>query len=104
MPVAILSSADLDATTVDPDTVRLADAQVKTVGKSGKLLCHTEDVDGDGLADLVCEIAMIDLAASVGTADISATLRATTFDGTDIEGTNSIRIVKDFDCDRSTRY
>ena len=49
VPVAIFSTDDFDATTVDPNTVRLADAQVKIAGKSGKDLCHIEDVDGDFL-------------------------------------------------------
>ena len=95
LPVAVLSSADFDATGVDPETVRLADAGVKMVGKSGKLLCHTEDVNSDGLSDLICQIVVSDLAVALGTTDTQATLRAQTFDGAAISGTDSVNIVKD---------
>ncbi|MBL3619333.1 MAG: hypothetical protein JMN26_16610, partial [gamma proteobacterium endosymbiont of Lamellibrachia anaximandri] len=44
VPVAILSSAEFDATTVLPESVALASARVKMVGKSGKYLCHQEQV------------------------------------------------------------
>lgn len=95
LPVAILSSTDFDATTVDPETVRLADATVKMVGKGGKLLCHTADVDGDGLTDLICQVVVSEMAVALGSTDTQATLRAQTSDGTAIAGSDSINIVKD---------
>ena len=49
IPVAIFSSDTFDATTVDPETVALAGAQVKMADKSGKYLWHEEDVNEDGL-------------------------------------------------------
>ncbi len=61
IPVAILSSADFDATTVDPDTVELAGEGVAVRGKSNKLMAHKEDVNGDGLDDLVCQVATANL-------------------------------------------
>lgn len=54
--VAILSTQDFDATTVDPATVELAGAGVAVRGKSSKYLAHTEDVNGDGLLDLVVQV------------------------------------------------
>lgn len=57
IPVAILSSADFDATIeVDRDTVELAGAGVAVRGKNNKLLAHEEDVNDDGWIDLVCQI------------------------------------------------
>src|SRR5262245_10914510 len=53
IPVAILSSPTFDARTIDPHTVSLAGAGVKTVGKRDRPRCHEQDVNGDGLVDLV---------------------------------------------------
>ncbi len=94
LPVAILGSADFDATRVDPETVRLADAAVKMVGKSGKHLCHVEDVNGDGLPDLTCQVVVSDMAVDLGITDTQVKLRAQTTDGTLIWGTDSINVVK----------
>mgnify|MGYP001096908578 CR=1 FL=1 len=56
IPVAILSTADLDATTINPDTVFLAGSGVAVRGKGNKLLASEEDVNGDGLIDLVVKV------------------------------------------------
>jgi len=55
IPVAILSSEEFDATTVDPATILLEGAEVAVRGK-GKLLADVEDVNNDGLPDLVCQV------------------------------------------------
>lgn len=88
VPVAILSSANFDAATVDPDTVTLAGAAVKMVGKSGKLLAHSEDVNGDGLLDLVCQVLTEQFLIVPG--DSIAVLEAQTFDGAPVHGEDSI--------------
>jgi len=56
IPVAILSSADFDATALDPDSIFLADAGVRVRGKGNKYLASEEDVNGDGLVDLKVKI------------------------------------------------
>jgi hypothetical protein len=56
VPVAILSSASFDATQVDADTVDLAGAGVAVRGKGNNTLAHEEDVNGDGLMDLVVQV------------------------------------------------
>ncbi|MHC4366984.1 MAG: hypothetical protein ACYSW8_05120 [Planctomycetota bacterium] len=56
IPVAILSTADFDATAIDADTVSLAGAGVAVRGKGNKALAHQEDVNGDGLLDLVVKV------------------------------------------------
>jgi uncharacterized repeat protein (TIGR01451 family) len=57
--VAILSSATFDATAIDPLTVSLAGAAVKLKG-NGDPMANEKDVDGDGLDDLVPQLAIDD--------------------------------------------
>ncbi len=92
VPVAILSSESFDATTVDPVTVTLNGAGVKAVGKKQKLLAHVEDVNGDGLLDLLCQIDIQDLEAERG--ESIAVLHGNAYDGTEIAGEDSISVVK----------
>jgi hypothetical protein len=56
VPVAILSTPDLDATELDPDTVFLAGSGVAVRGKGNKYLASEQDVNGDGLLDLVVKV------------------------------------------------
>ena len=91
IPVAILSSATFDAPAlVSRDSLTLAGARVRVVGKSAKALCSASDVNGDGRADLVCQFEN-ELAATLG--DSSAVLEGTTLAGDAIHGEDSIRIV-----------
>ncbi|MDH3458376.1 MAG: PKD domain-containing protein, partial [Gemmatimonadota bacterium] len=90
VPVAILSTTDFDATTVNPATVTLADAQVKVKG-NGTRLANPEDVNGDGITDLVVHIRTVGLSLTDG--DVEAVLRGETFDGQAIEGSDSVRVV-----------
>ena len=93
IPVAVFSSDTFDATIINPDTIFLASAQVKVAGKSDKFLCHNEDVNDDGLADLVCQVETAEFMIEAGQG--TAELTATTFDGSAIRGEDSIRIVQD---------
>jgi len=90
VPVAILTSEDFDATTVDPDKVTLAGAPVAHRGK--KSMSHEEDVDGDDDLDLVVQVETQDLDASQ-LEDGEAILTGQTYDGEGIEGKDEIRIV-----------
>lgn len=92
VPVAILSEEQFDATTVDPDTVELAGASVEVRGKSNKYMAHEEDVNGDGLVDLVVQVATENLDPG-SFQDGYAILTAETFDGQLIEGMDEITIV-----------
>lgn len=58
VPVAILSINEpyFDATLISPDTVFLAGSGVRVRGKGNKYLASEEDVDGDGLLDLVVKV------------------------------------------------
>jgi len=92
IPVAILSSATFNATTrVNPNTISLAGAKVKMMGKTGNSLCHSEDVNGDGLLDLVCQVNTAQFIIEIG--ESIAVLEAETFDGTAVRGEDSVRIV-----------
>ena len=91
VPVAILSSPDFDATTVDESTVELAGASVAIRGKN-HYLASQKDVNGDGSLDLVCQVNTDNL--DPGTfQDGLVCLRGQTFDGRCIEGWDEIAIV-----------
>ncbi len=91
IPVAILSSEDFDALTVDPDTVFLAGASVRLAGSSEDLLCHVQDVNNDGYDDLLCDVETAEFMIEEGSDTVELT--AETFDGVQIVGTDLIRIV-----------
>ncbi|MFC1716024.1 LamG domain-containing protein [Candidatus Poribacteria bacterium] len=91
IPVAILGSAALDVTQIDASTVQLESIAVKAVGKSNRLLAHTEDVNEDGFDDLVVQIEDSDRVFSPG--DTTATVTGSLVDGTGFEGTDTICIV-----------
>ena len=94
IPVAILSSETFDATTVDPDTVSLAGAKVKMVGRSNRFMCHQEDVNADGRLDLLCQVENLTQFLTEEGQTI-AVLEATTLDGLPIRGEDTVNIVPD---------
>ncbi|HLF89410.1 MAG TPA: hypothetical protein VI451_10715, partial [Anaerolineales bacterium] len=90
IPVAILSTADFDATSqVDKTSL--------TFGKTGDeyslAFCtmSNEDVNGDGLLDIVCHFNTLDTGFQKG--DIEGILKGATVDGVIIEGRDSVKIV-----------
>jgi hypothetical protein len=91
VPVAILSSLTFDATQVDPTTVTLAGARVRLIGKGDRYSCAVEDVNADGLPDLVCHVVTAQFIIEPG--DSVAVLEAETFGGVTIRGEDSIQIV-----------
>ena len=84
VPVAILTTPDFDASTVDPETVELAGA--------APVKWHLVDVSGDGRADLLLHFETQQLQLT--SASTEATLTGKTFGGTPIQGTDYVRIVK----------
>ena len=101
IPVAIFSGEDFDANTVDPNTVTLSGALVARRGKGGeKFMAHEEDVNADGLVDLVVQVVTGEIDAGLleeveedGVTYIYAVLTGSTYDGQDIEGEDEIIIV-----------
>jgi len=83
LPVAVLGSAALDVSEIDPSSVRLAEA--------APLRWHTEDVNADGLPDLFFHFPVPELALDSTSTD--ATLVGQTTDGTPIAGSDDVTIV-----------
>lgn len=92
IPVAILSSEEFDATTVDPETVGLAGSGVSMRGKSNRYMAHKEDANGDDLVDLVLQVATENLDPE-SFQDGYVILTGATFGGQVIEGKDEITIV-----------
>lgn len=92
VPVAIFSTEDFDATTVDPISVTLAGASVRIKGK-GTPQASFWDVDGDGFLDLIVHVDTTALELTGG--DVQAELIGMTFDGQEIRGVDTIRIVNE---------
>ena len=93
VPVAILSSEDFDAPAeVDPLSIELAGAGVAVRGKAENPMATAEDVNGDGLLDLVLHVATSNL--DPGTfMEGAACVTGNTYYGTPIEGWDEITIV-----------
>jgi hypothetical protein len=89
IPVAIFSNEDFDATQVDPSTISL-DGQMVRIKKHAQ--AYTEDVNDDGLEDLLVNIEDVDDTYQAG--EVTATLTGETFDGKSIIGTDNICIIK----------
>ena len=90
VPVAILSTSSFDATTVDPTTIALAGAQVRLRGR-GTAMASFEDVNGDGLLDLVVHVSTE--ALQLSEINTEAALNGRTFNGIAITGSDSVRVV-----------
>ena len=91
--VAILTTPDFDATTVDHATVEFEGAGEAHVDKkSGDPRRHEEDVDDDGDTDLVLHFRLGDTALTCSSTE--GTLTGETFGGEAIEGTDAVRMVR----------
>lgn len=85
VPVAILTTATFDATTVNPMSVQFGPNEAGEAHGQG----HLEDVDGDGDLDLVLHFRT--QAAGIVCGATSASLTGQTFGGQSISGTDSVR-------------
>ena len=90
VPVAILSSTEFYAGTVDPTTVALSGATVKLRGK-GTPMTSLEDVNGNSLPDLVVHVSTEALQLTLG--DAIAILTGQTYGGDQIQGSDTVRII-----------
>jgi hypothetical protein len=82
--VAVLTTEDFDASTVDPVNVLFAGAD--------PMRWSVEDVDGDGDEDLLFHFKTQEIDLDVTSTE--ATLTGTTFGGQPIQGTDTVNIVK----------
>ena len=96
IPVTILGSDGsgefdaLDVTQIDVESLNLQGELL--VAGNNKLMAHLEDVNGDGIDDLVVQIEDQDGVFQGGEAE--TTLTGETFDGTAIEGSDTICITQ----------
>ena len=86
LPVAILTTDDFDASTIDAETVRLGTTAINA-NRNGVLQYSIEDVDGDGDLDFVAHFSIPALVAS---GDLVATTTSLTITGTSDDGDNDI--------------
>jgi hypothetical protein len=87
-PIAILSTAAFDATTVNPLTVRVAGAPIG-LRRNGTTASSLEDVNGDGLLDLVVHVST---EALQPTSPNQVFLEAYTISGERLWGTDEITL------------
>jgi len=89
IPVAVLGSAEFDVATIDPGSLTLAGLAVRVRGNAP--LCAPEDVNADGIADLVCHFEDDTGAwsAGAGVAELIGNLS----DGTPVIGADAICLV-----------
>jgi hypothetical protein len=90
LPVAILGSATFDAAIVDPGSVAVAGAPVKT--KKRRFQAGLEDVNADGFVDMVVQVERrkLDLNAS----STEATLTGETVGGDAFQGSDAVVVVE----------
>ena len=97
LPVAILGSATLDVTTIDPASIYIGSVSLATRGlaKAPKLAFSYEDVNGDGYLDMMVFFKVQDLVTTGALTSTTAelTLAGYLYGGTGIAGTDSVRIV-----------
>lgn len=89
--VAILGSASVDVTTIDPLSITLASAPVQ-LRRNGAPMASFEDVNSDGYVDLVIHVSTQDLQLS--SSDTQAELKGMTYNGIGIVGTDTINITQ----------
>lgn len=92
LPLAIFSGEDFDATEINPSTVRVAGAMVAFRGQ-GKCLAHQEDVDGDGLMDLLIQVETTQLDRSQ-LLEGYAVVTGETCDGRQFQGQDDVLVLK----------
>lgn len=86
VPIAILSTQDFDAKTIDPLTVRFGPQGTAELHAQG----HLKDVNRDGRPDLLLHFNI--RSAGIGCGDLKASLTGMTYAGHKIEGNDNIRV------------
>lgn len=91
LPVVVFGSPVFDATSIDPASVTLTSAALKTKGKGDRYMYKIKDINGDGFMDYVASVVIDRFAIPPGSLSQLLTLRAVTFTGQQLEGQDAIR-------------
>ena len=92
VPVAIFSTVKFDAATIDASTLQLNSAYVRLVG-GRNVLASIEDVNGDGLGDLVVQFDRGLLELTVGEGFGTMTGSTLGAESKSVLGTDSVRVI-----------
>ena len=92
MPLVVADRIKETSTTSGTGTLTLAGASVKIKGK-GTPQTSTEDVNGDGILDLIVHVDTT--ALEITAEDTEAVLEGETYDGVKIRGVDTVRIVQE---------
>jgi hypothetical protein len=95
LPVAVLTTADFDALSIDDDTLEFGDPETETGGVVNPLRTSEEDVDDDGDVDLVMHFSIPELvdADALDADSVGAVLTGLTVDDRAFIGADVVRIV-----------
>ena len=91
LPVAILGSAELEVTSINPRTIRLNGVDIMLVGKSDKSLCVEKDINDDSYRDLLCDVRSTGF--KIGEGEYAIIIKAGTYSGESLRGEDRIKIV-----------
>lgn len=91
LPVAILGSAELEVTSINPRTIRLNGVDIMLVGKSDKSLCVETDINDDTYKDLLCDVRSTGF--KIGEGEYAIIIKAGTYSGESLRGEDRIKIV-----------
>jgi parallel beta-helix repeat protein len=93
IPIAIVSTASFDASTLDPSTLTFAGAAVAQK-QNGTFQASLEDVNGDGRLDLVVHVdtQALNTEALKGYQTGVLTLEGRTYSGESVRGSDSVKI------------
>lgn len=91
LPVAILGSAELEVTSINPRTIRLNGVDIMLVGKSDKSLCVEKDINDDTHKDLLCDVRSTGF--KIGEGEYAIIIKAGTYSGESLRGEDRIKIV-----------
>ena len=76
---------------VNPSTLKLSGANVNLIGKTSEYSCSRQDINGDGLSDLLCQVITNQFQLQSGAT--VAILNAATYAGQAVQGQEEIQIV-----------